>query len=172
MRLKIFTLRYSPRLEKFDDEELYRFLVDKEIVEIRDHFFMYENTPHWAVMALYNSNRNELPRSGGKNSDKSIDKRNSKEDYRELLKDENMPLFNTLRDWRSEKAKSEGVPPYIICTNHQLALMVEKNADSLNALSQIEGFGKSRVEKYGADILGILKRIEKEAEKPENEEAG
>ena len=31
------------------------------------------------------------------------------------------PLFNTLRDWRSEPAEADGFPPYVICNNRQLA---------------------------------------------------
>jgi superfamily II DNA helicase RecQ len=34
-----------------------------------------------------------------------------------------MPLFNQLREWRRERCKRDGVPPYIVCTNKQLAQM-------------------------------------------------
>ena len=43
------------------------------------------------------------------------------EEWRKLLNDELMPLFNTLRQWRNEKSKKDGVPLYIILNNKQLA---------------------------------------------------
>ncbi|MBE9594400.1 MAG: HRDC domain-containing protein [Proteobacteria bacterium] len=30
-------------------------------------------------------------------------------------------LFNVLREWRAERCKEEGIPPYVIYTNLQLA---------------------------------------------------
>ena len=41
------------------------------------------------------------------------------ESWRESLAKEDWPLFNTLRDWRAECAKAEGIPPYVICNNRQ-----------------------------------------------------
>lgn len=69
-----------------------------------------------------------------------------------------LPLFNTLRNWRTERSKREGVPPYVICTNRQLAAMVKARPQSLTRLADIQGFGKAKPEKYGRDILEILAR--------------
>jgi superfamily II DNA helicase RecQ len=67
-----------------------------------------------------------------------------------------MPLFDTLRTWRSERAKQDGVPPYIICTNQQLAQMVATRPDTLAGLGKIHGFGPTKSEKYGQEILTLL----------------
>ena len=53
-------------------------------------------------------------------------------------------------------SKKEGIPPYIICNNVQLARIVVKRPSSLNALQEIEGIGKSKIEKYGKEILQII----------------
>jgi superfamily II DNA helicase RecQ len=63
---------------------------------------------------------------------------------------------NALRDWRSERSKREGVPPYVICTNRQFAAMVKARPQSLATLAEIEGVGKAKLEKYGRDLLAIL----------------
>ncbi len=60
-----------------------------------------------------------------------------------------MPLFNALRDWRAERSKRDGVPPYLICTNKQLVAMIKARPRSLGKLGEIEGIGKAKLEKYG-----------------------
>ena len=39
LRVKLLTLRFSDRLEGFDDEPVQEFVRDKDVVEVRDHFF-------------------------------------------------------------------------------------------------------------------------------------
>ena len=48
------------------------------------------------------------------------------ESWRALLTPEDMPLFQALRDWRNERSRREGIPPYLICTNKQTAEMVAR----------------------------------------------
>ena len=67
-----------------------------------------------------------------------------------------MPLFNALRDWRAERSKRDGVPPYLICTNKQLVAMIKTRPRSLGKLGEIEGIGKAKLEKYGQELLSML----------------
>ena len=46
------------------------------------------------------------------------------------------------------------MPPYIVCTNRQLALIAHGRYQSLSALDAVEGFGKKKIEKCGKEILG------------------
>ena len=73
-----------------------------------------------------------------------------------MLTENDWPLFNVLREWQAERSKEEGILPYIICTNLQLAKITVTRPSSLNALQGIEGIGKSKLEKYGKEILKIL----------------
>ncbi|MEO1610446.1 MAG: HRDC domain-containing protein, partial [Pseudomonadota bacterium] len=50
----------------------------------------------------------------------------------------------------------EGVPPYVICTNKELAAIAARRPQTLAALMQIEGFGKAKADKYGAAMLDLL----------------
>jgi hypothetical protein len=52
-----------------------------------------------------------------------------------MVSEADLPLFNTLRDWRLERSKQKGVPPYVICTNRQLAATVQARPQSLVNLS-------------------------------------
>lgn len=68
-----------------------------------------------------------------------------------------MGLFNLFREWRSKRSRKEGVPPYVLFNNNQLAQIVIKRPQSLAELSKIEGIGKAKLEKYGQEILEISK---------------
>jgi superfamily II DNA helicase RecQ len=50
----------------------------------------------------------------------------------------------------------EGVPPFVIARNSQLADIVKNETKTLEALKTVNGFGNKKVEKYGQDITGII----------------
>ena len=77
------------------------------------------------------------------------------------------PLFNTLRDWRGERCKAEGIPPYVICNNQQLAEVVKARPTTLAALGAIEGFREAKLKKYGKALLALVA-----GEPPPEPEAG
>jgi ATP-dependent DNA helicase RecQ len=64
--------------------------------------------------------------------------------------------YEKLRVWRRERAEKEGVPPFVIARNSQLADIVKNETKTLEALKTINGFGNKKVEKYGEDITGII----------------
>ena len=53
MKLKVFTFQFSESRGGFDDEPLQAFIVDKEVIEYTDHFFIHEKTPHLTVILSY-----------------------------------------------------------------------------------------------------------------------
>ncbi len=148
--LKIFALKYEERTESFNDSVMSNFLADKEILRWESHFFERKNEFFWTVLVEYRPmaiSQTEPFRKTEKSRDES---------YKEMLTENDWPLFNVLREWRAERCKEEGIPPYIICTNLQLAKITVTRPSSLNALQGIEGIGKSKLEKYGKEILKIL----------------
>ena len=54
MLARIFTLRFDAVLGGFDDGELWEFLKDKEVLSIRDHFFVKDEMPYLTVIVTYN----------------------------------------------------------------------------------------------------------------------
>ncbi len=165
MRVKVFTLRFDPRIEGFDDEGLRAFMADKQVSSVREHFFSHADTPYWAVMVAYELTRNDGEPGAGASSQRSKERQ---PDYRSILGESHWPLFNALRDWRSEKAKAEGVPPYLVFTNAQLAEVVTRPATSLAALGEIRGIGTAKVQRYGAELLAALGSV---ANEPAGEQA-
>lgn len=150
--IKIFTLPFNPQLGVFDDEELNNFTKDKELISVSDYFFQRNETFYLTLVVKY---RQTAPFAVSTLREKIQERSPGNEEWRKLLNDESMPLFNTLRQWRSEKSKKEGVPPYIILNNKQLAEVCRKRPQSKYDLMKIDGIGKAKVEKYGDDILKV-----------------
>ncbi|MDC9724283.1 MAG: helix-turn-helix domain-containing protein [Urechidicola sp.] len=70
---------------------------------------------------------------------------------------ENPILFESLRDLRNDFALDENVHHYQIFTQKSLYEMCEKFPITLTQLKKINGMGKVRVQKYGAEIIEIIK---------------
>ncbi len=65
-------------------------------------------------------------------------------------------LFERLRAWRLQRAAEESVPAFVIFTDATLQLVAEHRPTSETELLRINGIGKSKVEKYSADMLALL----------------
>ena len=66
------------------------------------------------------------------------------------------PLFETLRSWRRERAKEQGVPPYVIFHDSTLREVAARKPASLGELSAIEGIGDTKLERHGESLLAAL----------------
>ena len=151
LQVKVFTLQFSDRLGGFNDEPVQEFVRDKDVMEVRDHFFERDGVPHLALVLIYRAG----VQAGPAQSETSA-KGKAKEDWRAQLTDEEWPLFNALREWRTERSKSDGVPPYVIATNRQFVEIIKKHPDTLSHLGTVDGFGQAKLKHYGADILRLI----------------
>jgi ATP-dependent DNA helicase RecQ len=66
------------------------------------------------------------------------------------------PLWQQLRALRQEWARETKVPPYIVFPNHVLDELVRTRPRTPQALGAIKGFGPSRLERYGAELLAAI----------------
>jgi superfamily II DNA helicase RecQ len=151
MLVRVFTLRFNQATESIDDSAVTQFLADKEVCSIRDHFFVKDGTPYLALVVRYRPRPVPLPPA-----DAHSETRQRDESWREGLAKEDWPLFNTLRDWRAERAKADGIPPYVIANNRQLVEVVKVRPDTLAALGAVEGFGQAKLQKYGKELLALI----------------
>ncbi len=150
MLIKIISLPFDSTFGGFNDELVREFLKDKELISFKDYFFVRNDIPYLTFVLSYFPHRVEV-------DPKFSTKEKKQEPWREMLSEADMGLFNLLRDWRSQKSKKDGVPPYILFTNQQLAEIVKKRPQSLAELTQIDGIGNGKSQKYGADILDITR---------------
>jgi superfamily II DNA helicase RecQ len=149
MRLKVFTLRYSPASEGFDDHVLSAFLADKEALSVHEHFFVHEQVPTWALLVSYR----ELTRPGDRERERA---REQTVDHRAELGPDEQRLFDALRTWRNERARREGKPAYLLFTNRQLAELVRLRPTTLAALHAIDGLGEARTRDFGPDLVALI----------------
>lgn len=86
-----------------------------------------------------------------------------KVDYRKELSEEEFMVFSRLRDVRKELADQEATPVYNIFTNAQLAEMVKRKVYTKAGLSEIQGVGEARIEKYAEPVLVVCREFFAEA---------
>lgn len=67
----------------------------------------------------------------------------------------------SLRVWRRSKSLEEKKSAYLIATNREIQMLAVYLPKTLGELEQIPGFGKIKVEKYGNDLIEILKDVER-----------
>lgn len=67
-------------------------------------------------------------------------------------------LIAALKEWRAEKAKSAVVPTYFILGNEVLLEIAELIPSNMEELMTVKGFGQSKAEKYGSEILDIISK--------------
>jgi DNA helicase-2/ATP-dependent DNA helicase PcrA len=65
-------------------------------------------------------------------------------------------LFERLRTWRKERATDDGVPAFVVFTDATLQLIAEHRPGDEEALLRISGVGRSKLERYGEDLLALL----------------
>ncbi|MBW2737884.1 MAG: HRDC domain-containing protein [Deltaproteobacteria bacterium] len=57
--------------------------------------------------------------------------------------------YEALRVWRAAKAKQEGIPPYMIANNKQLAKIVKLKAGTKAELAKVSGIGEAKIKQHG-----------------------
>jgi DNA helicase-2/ATP-dependent DNA helicase PcrA len=65
-------------------------------------------------------------------------------------------LYERLREWRLERAKSDKVPAFVVFTDATLQLIAELRPTDEDGLLRVSGVGRSKVGKYGQELLDLL----------------
>ncbi|PXW17452.1 DNA helicase RecQ [Paraburkholderia caballeronis] len=63
--------------------------------------------------------------------------------------------WERLRLWRTETAKSEGVPAYVIFHDATLAEIARSGPDTIDDLREIPGIGARKLERFGEELLEV-----------------
>ena len=77
-------------------------------------------------------------------------------DYMKVLPPEAFRRFCLFRAARKDIAALDGVKPFVVMTDAQMAELSRAETPTMADLRRIEGFGESRVEKYGERLLAAL----------------
>lgn len=128
------------------EAELNRFLGSHRVAGIERHLIADGAASFWAVCVTWIEAEGGAAEAG----------KRGRVDYRELLAADEFALYDRLRRLRKQLADSEGLPPFAVFTNEQLAEMVRRRVTSLKDLAAIDGIGESRLNRYGEAFLEVL----------------
>ena len=138
MAVRIFTIPFDPEKGIFFDEDFSRFLLNKNVKRLKPEFFQLNGRAYWTVFVEYETVINPEKAEDGLDESQRL-------------------LMTRLRQWRKEKGEQEGVPVFIIATNKQFVDIIHRAPNSLETLREVNGFGKKKVERYGKDVIEIIK---------------
>jgi len=65
-------------------------------------------------------------------------------------------LFERLREWRRSRAGEDGVPAFVVFTDATLQLIAEHKPGDEAGLLKISGVGRSKLDRYGAELLELI----------------
>jgi ATP-dependent DNA helicase RecQ len=65
-------------------------------------------------------------------------------------------LWEVLKAQRTELAREQGVPPYVIFHDSTLQEMVKSTPTSLDQFSRISGVGQAKLERYGEHFIKVI----------------
>lgn len=150
MKLRLITLTMNPDTGGFPSEPLAD--IEGEVMSVSEHFFVHGGMPQLLLIVHYREKTTGERVQRGKSPVKPADP-----GVRAVLSDPEKAVFDRLRAWRNGRAFSEGVPPYVLLTNQQLADIVRKNPNTLAELREVEGIGESKAARFGRELLGMLK---------------
>jgi DNA helicase-2/ATP-dependent DNA helicase PcrA len=66
-------------------------------------------------------------------------------------------LFGRLRAWRSARAEAQKVPAYVVFTDATLAELAVRQPADVPDLVAVPGMGQSKLDRYGEDVLAIVR---------------
>lgn len=68
-------------------------------------------------------------------------------------------LFDALRTWRSEQAREDGVPAYVVFPDTTLRAIASLRPGSHDELAGIKGVGPAKLERYGLAVLSVVSTV-------------
>lgn len=146
MDVRVITLRYQDGQQGFPEGVLRQATTGREVLDVREHFFLHGSVPHLALVLLL----------GDGAGDGYYRRDPSAPNPEESIPEERRGVYRDLKRWRNERAKAEGKPAYVIARNTQLAEIVNRAPKSLAELKEIDGIGEAFCRDYGAEVLRLL----------------
>ena len=68
-------------------------------------------------------------------------------------------LVERLKRWRLERAREDGVPPYVVFHDRTLLEIAGRAPETLEALGEVPGVGPAKLDRYGPRVLELVKEL-------------
>jgi hypothetical protein len=69
---------------------------------------------------------------------------------------EHVELYKQLKQWRTQKSQENNWPAYVVMSTETLVLLANQLPVTAKELGDIKGFGKKKLELYGAEIVEMV----------------
>lgn len=149
MKVKVLKVRLSDDFIQHDQKVLDRFLGENNVLKF-ESAFVKDDEGYWSVILYYEELKMTV-------NDSKTPKYSAENDA-ELNADE-IKILDSLKLWRTEKAKDQNLPVYFIATNKELLSIAKYKPVKKEELLDIKGFGKHKIENYGEEIIEILESV-------------
>lgn len=149
MKVKVLKVRLSDDFIQHDQKVLDRFLGENNVLKF-ESAFVKDDDGYWSVILYYEELKMTV-------NDSKTPKYSAENDA-ELNADE-IKILDSLKLWRTEKAKDQNLPVYFIATNKELLSIAKYKPVKKEELLDIKGFGKHKIENYGEEIIEILESV-------------
>ncbi|MCY4368077.1 MAG: ATP-dependent DNA helicase UvrD2 [bacterium] len=73
------------------------------------------------------------------------------------LSGDDVEFLQELKQWRMQKARERGVPPYAVFWDRTLEQVAAARPGSGEELLRLYGFGRKKLDEYGEELLGLVK---------------
>jgi superfamily II DNA helicase RecQ len=140
MNVQVFSVRLEAPYLVQDQQQLNDFIASVELVQSDTHF-IESDASYWSVLLHYKEKINLAPREKASLTD---------------LTQDQIDRFQQLKKWRSEKAKTNGVKPFVVCHNSHLIQIAVQHPQALSDFQWIKGFGEKRTQQYADEIIQLL----------------
>ena len=168
MKCKTFKIHLSEDAQSLAEAKLNKFL---ETVAVRQTFASVVGDEYWSILVFYEDAasgaqfqvQDDFPVRAAAPVKSSAGKASEAEKPAPepiILTPEQENKFNLLKHWRNERANQDGLPPYMIAQNESLMQIAAANIETVEDFLGIKGFGEKRAQKYGEEILEILKEFD------------
>jgi len=146
MQIKIFSIPIP--FGEVVNEDMNKFLRSKQVLDVDQHVVSGSHGSYWCFSIRYLD-------------EAATRERGNKVDYREVLDEPTFKRFSQLREIRKVLAAEEGVPPFVVFSDEELAALAQ-TAPPLTAASMknIKGIGDKKMEKYASKVVNMLENAQ------------
>ena len=149
MKVKVLKIRLSDKFIEQDQTVLDRFLRDNNVIKF-ESAFVKDEEGYWSVILYYEEQKMSV-------NDTKTPKYSAEND--EDLNPDEIKILDSLKLWRTEKARDQNLPVYFLATNKELLSIAKYKPIKKEELRDIKGFGKHKIENYGEEIIEILESV-------------
>ena len=156
MQIKLFTMPAFGGDEV--EAEVNRFLRSHRVLQLERHF-VAEQGGYWALLVEYTG--------GDPVAEAPPASRRDRKDPTEGMTDEEKARFNAYRDVRKALSTQRGIPPYLVFTNEELAILAQLPVVNEETTKGLKGIAPQRLKDYIVNFYNLTTDNGEESREPD-----